>query len=97
MPKPLLEFLITQLLNTTCRMSASVSVPIIKAVEEDVKTQLVTVTFSTGLAFLPSREIAFNTIASSAVMITESEILTFREEQMSIPSAFTPFSRSEYR
>ena len=40
-------------------------------------------------------EIALSTIASSAVTITESEIVTFLDEQMSMPSAFTPFSRSE--
>src|SRR5690606_7467830 len=94
-PKPLLELRSTQLLNTTCRISASVSVPIISGVEDDDNTQLVTVTFSTGLAFLPSRAMAFSTMQSSPVMITESEMVTFREEQISIPSAFTPFSRSE--
>ena len=51
--------------------------------------------FSTGRAGCPSRPIVFNTIASSAVSMIESEIVTFREETMSMPSAFTPFSRSE--
>ena len=95
MPKPLFEFLITQLLNSTCRMSASVSVPIMSAVEDDVRTQLVTVTFSVGRAGWPSRAIAFSTIASSAVSMIESEMVTLRDETMSMPSAFTPFSRSE--
>ncbi len=55
MPNPLFEFRITELLKTTWRISASVSVPIISAVDDEVRTQLVTVTFSTGFALPPAR------------------------------------------
>ena len=95
MPKPLFEFRMTQLSKSTWRMSASVSVPIISAVDEDVSTQLVTVTFSVGRAGWPSRPIVFSTIASSPVSMVEFEMATLRDETISIPSAFTPFSRSE--
>ena len=83
-------------------MSASVSVPIISAVEDEVRTQLVTVTFSTGRAGCPSRAIAFRTIASSAVSMIESEprLPLTAEERPLIPvsgvAALTPVAvRSE--
>ena len=53
-----------------------------------------TVTFSTGFAGRP-RAIVLRTIASSAVTMMQSEIITLLEETMSMPSEFTPFSRSE--
>jgi hypothetical protein len=81
---------ITELVNRTRLMSPSVSVPIISAADEDVRMQLVTVTFSVGF---PAD--ALSTIASSPVSITESEITTFLEETTSVPSEFTPLSRSE--
>src|SRR6185437_3432574 len=95
MPNPLFEFLMTHPVKFTDRISASVSVPITNGVEEDSRMQLVTVIFSQGLAFFPPREMDFNTMASSPVTITESETTTFLQEQISMPSAFTPFSRSE--
>ena len=94
-PKPLFAFRMTQLVNSTCRMSASVSVPIISAVDDDVRMQLLTVTFSVGRAGWPSRPIVFSTIASSAVSMIESAMVTLRDDTMSMPSALTPFSRSE--
>ena len=81
-------------------MSAWVSVPIIIAVEEEVRMQLFTTTFSVGRMApvpRPPRSTVFKQIASSAVEIIESEITTFDDETISIPSEFTPRSRSEYR
>ena len=48
MPMPLLESRMTQLLNNTCRMGESVSVPIIRAVDELVRMQWSTRMFSVG-------------------------------------------------
>ncbi len=77
--------------------AAWVSVPIIIAVEEEERMLLLTVMFSVGLtgASALRQACVFRQIASSAVMIGESEIDTFDDETMSMPSAFTPFSRSE--
>jgi len=64
-----------------------------KGVDDEVRTQFVTTIFSTGLTFsCPLRAGVLSTIASSPVTITESEIVTLLVQQMSIPSAFTPFS-----
>ena len=86
--------------ETTWRMSAWVSVPIIIGVDDDARMLFVTTTFSTGRTGRPgegSRASVFRQMESSAVTMVESEIVTFDEETMSIPSEFTPRSRSEYR
>ena len=97
-PKTLFESLTTMFEKTTCLMSARVSVPIIIGVDDDPRMLFVTSTFSTGRTGRPgagSSAWVFSTMESSAVMMVESEIVTFEVETMSIPSEFTPRSRSE--
>ena len=99
-PNTLFESLTTMLENTTCRMSAWVSVPIIIGVDDDPRMLFVTRTFSTGRTGRPgdgSSASVFRQMESSAVTMVESEIVTFDEDTMSIPSEFTPRSRSEKR
>src|SRR6185312_9732043 len=103
MPNARLEFRTTILEKSTCRMSAYVSVPITIAVDDEERMLLLTVTFSVGrtgrLVFAPLLFLMaslFRQIASSAVVMMESEIRTLDEETISMPSALTPFSRSEY-
>src|SRR6185437_3082090 len=93
MPNARLEFRTTILEKSTCRISAYVSVPITIAVDEEERMLLLTVTFSVGrtrwFAFAaPLFLIAslFRQIASSAVVMMESEIRTLDVETISMPS-----------
>src|SRR5262245_62683746 len=96
-PNTRLESRTTTFENSACWMSACVSVPIIMGVEDDERMQFETVTFSvrrTGVEE-PRQACVLRQIASSAVMMVESEIDTLDVETISIPSALTHFSRSE--
>src|SRR5215471_9388280 len=85
-PNTRLESRTTMFENTTCRISAYVSVPITIAVEDEVRMQFETVTFSvrrTG-ADEPRHACVLRAIESSAVIIVESEIDTFEVDTMSM-------------
>src|SRR5690606_38127299 len=84
--------------KTTWRMSAYVSVPIIMAQDDEVRMQLLTTTFSTGRTEplpRPRNLDVFRQMASSAVLMIESEISTLDVETMSSPSELTPRSRTD--
>jgi hypothetical protein len=96
MPKALLESRMTMLEKTTWRVSAWVSVPINRGVEELERMQLVTTTFSVGLTGpvgLWLSEVVLRQMESSPVTISESEMMTLEVETRSMPSPLTAFSR----